>query len=722
MTGKHFSEKIKGPVSNIFDSTLVTAVREGFLYMMPLIIIGAFVVAILNIPIPLFQDFMLLQFGEGWKDFPLIVHNATLQIASLTAVIAISYALAKHERVVKEGRVRSIYIVLTAFSSYVAYIDPSRITDSVINTHAAGASSMFTALVVSIISVKLLVWFYEKYDKKFPSKEHKYNGNVVVRLSFHIIIPCLTVIIFFAIANQIMHVTRITEGIADMFSQAFQVLFMSDNVFSVILIVLMTQLLWFVGIHGGNVFMEALGEASENAAASGLEVSQFTKEFFDVFVYYGGAGTTLALIVALLIFGENSTGKKLARSAVFPGLLNINEPIIYGLPIIFNPFFFIPFLIAPVLVAAVAYIAMITGLVPLPTTEITWTTPLFVSGYMSTGSISAIILQIICFLAAFGVYMPFVKIAKENSEEKYKKDFDNLTKEMRYIQNSKSRKIITRSDEIGSVARFLAAEINDAVNNDRDLLHLEYQPKVDAEGRVLGAEALLRWDHEMFGHVSPMTILSIADEAKLDNDLGRWIIRKSMEAKRTWSEAGYKDVTLSINLSPVQLNTDRQLYDYIVEQIKRNRLDPADLEFELTENATIEHAEEIFHTLQDIRELGADISIDDFGMGHSSLKYLYDFFANVVKLDASLVQAVPKGKDRQEIVKAILDLCKRLNVRVVAEGVETKEQLEIMNKLGADYYQGWYFSKSLPNRRFLEYIKRKGTVDIKDHKSINTAE
>lgn len=716
MTGKHFVERTKNSVARMFDNTLVTAIREGFLYMMPLIIVGAFVVAILNIPIPPFQNYMLDQFGEGWKDFPLIIYNATLQIASLTAVIAISYALAKHEGPVKDGKIKSIYVVVTAFASYVAYVEPSEIAEAAITVDAASAASMFEALVISIMSVKLLVWLYEKYDKMFPSMEHKYNGNVVVRTSFHLIIPCVTVIIVFALANQLIHIMGIMEGISKLAKEAFQLLFMSDNVLSVILIVLVTQLLWFVGIHGGNVFMEALGEASENAAASGMEMTQFSKEFFDIFVYYGGAGATLALVVALLIFGESGTDKKLARSAIFPGILNINEPIIYGLPIIFNPYFFIPFLAAPVIIALLAYTAVASGIVPLPTAEINWTTPILVSGYMSTGSVSAVILQILCFLVAFGIYIPFVKLSKENNEEKYKKDFENLTKEMRYIQNSKARKIITRSDEIGNVARFLATEINDAVNNDRDLLHLEYQPKVDVDGKVLGAEALLRWNHEMFGYVSPMTILSIADEAKLNNDLGRWIIRNAMEAKKSWTEAGYPDITLSINVSPMQLNTDSGLYNFIIRQIKKNDLDPQMLEFELTENATIEQTEEIFHTLKSIRDLGADISIDDFGMGHSSLKYLYDFFANVVKLDASLVQAVPKGEDRKEIVRAILDLCKRLKVEVIAEGVETKEQLDIMNELGADYYQGWYFSKSLPNNRFIEYIEKKGTINIKNSK------
>lgn len=697
-------------VSSLFDNTLISAIREGFLYMMPLIIIGAFVVAFLNLPIPQFQEFMLNQFGEGWKDFPLIVHNATLQIASLTAVIAISYALATHEESVKDGYIKEIYVVLTAFASYVAFIKPSAIAESAISVEAASAGSMFSALIISIISVKLLMLFYKHYDKHFPSMAHKYNGNVVVRTSFHLILPCLGVILVFAIANMLIHVLGIIDGVTNLLEGGFKMLFMSDNVISVVLIVLATQLLWFVGIHGGNVFMEALGEASEEMATQGLAVGSFSKEVFDVFVYYGGAGATLALILALLIFGEKATDKKLARSAIFPGLLNINEPIIYGLPIIFNPFFFIPFLAAPVVVALISYIAVSTGIVPLPVNEINWTTPIFISGYVSTGSWSAVILQAICFVVAFAIYVPFVKLSKENSEEKYKKDFENLTREMRYIQDSKARKIITRSDEIGSVARFLASEINDAVNNNKDLLHLEYQPKVDAQGRVLGAEALLRWNHEMFGYVSPITILSIADEAELNNELGRWIIKTSMEAQKTWIDEGYKDVSLSVNLSPMQLNTDHDLMEFIEEQIEKNSLDPDKLEFELTENATIEQTDEIFGTLKQIREMGSDISIDDFGMGHSSLKYLYDFFANVVKLDASLVQAVPKGEDRQQIVKAILDLCKRLDVRVVAEGVETKEQLDIMNELGADYYQGWYFSKALPNERLIEYIKKKGTV------------
>jgi EAL domain-containing protein (putative c-di-GMP-specific phosphodiesterase class I) len=182
-----------------------------------------------------------------------------------------------------------------------------------------------------------------------------------------------------------------------------------------------------------------------------------------------------------------------------------------------------------------------------------------------------------------------------------------------------------------------------------------------------------------------------------------------LRGERVWQDAGYSNVNISVNLSPEQLNTDPDLAAYILQITKSLDLDPVLTEYELTENATIDETERLKQTLTEIRESGASISIDDFGMGHSSLSYLFDFFANVVKLDASLVQGVAEGEERRLIVGAILDLCAKLNVGVIAEGVETKEQLEIISELGADYFQGWYFSKSLTIDKLLEYLNLHGT-------------
>jgi lactose/cellobiose-specific phosphotransferase system IIC component len=702
-------------VARLADRPLIAGIRRGYMYLVPMLIIGAVIVAILNIPIPGFQTLMAGTFGEGWKTLPLIIHNATLQVISLSAVLCISYSLAGNEKAVQTGRIRSIYPVITAFASYVAFLTPKELTDAVVSAKAAGASSMFIATFVSVVSVKLLTQLHILYDRIVPERMYSYNGNSTLRQAFHLTPAILMTVFVFVLANMVWHHTALDETVSGAFMNAFHYLFMRQDIFSMIMIVLITQILWFFGIHGGNAFMEAYNEAQTAAAAAGGSMS-IPKEFFDIFVYFGGAGSTLALVVALLIFGSRHSDRKLAKGALFPGLLNVNEPLIFGLPIVLNPYYFIPFLLAPVAAAVISYGFMTAGLMPFPTEAVTWTMPIFVSGYLATNSVAAILVQVICFCVAVGIYMPFVFISKLNQEQGYLEDFKLMTREIIYYQQSTETRVLNRADEIGSVARYLAREIRNQISRlelpplGKNAMHMEYQPKSTIDGRVAGAEALLRWTHPLFGYISPMVILGIADEAKLSNALGRWIIRQSMYDMYRGHQAGYLRVKLSVNLSPVQLNTDAELGQYIGKLIREYNLAPEDLDFELTENAMILQSEQLQKTLSFIRQRGSDISIDDFGMGHSSLKYLFDFSANVVKLDASLVQDINNGEDRKIVIRAILDLCRKLDVKVVAEGVETVEQLEAIHALGADYFQGFYFSRALPYDAFLAYMDKQGTI------------
>jgi lactose/cellobiose-specific phosphotransferase system IIC component len=703
------TEKKPRGLFSLSDQPLLRGVRQGFMYMVPMLIIGAIIVAILNLPIAGYQNFMVLHFGGNWKDFLLVIHQATLQIISLTAVICISYSISSDEKPVQDGLLRPIYPVITAFACYVVYLKPGEIIDAVITAKAAGASSMFTAMLISIISVKLLSWLFTKYDNRFPETKYALSGNATILSSFHAILPVFATIFIFGLVNMLLHFTGLSVWMDSGLTSIFGYLFMQDSIISVILIVLITQILWFFGIHGGNVFMEALGSAQDTALAQGIEISHFSKEFFDIFVYFGGAGSTFALVAVLLFFGEANSDRKLARVSLVPSLLNINEPLIYGLPIVLSTYYFIPFILAPLASSVIAYTAMNAGLVPVPVADIPWTTPIFVSGYLSTGSLSAVLLQFVCFAAAFFIYLPFARIKRRDARARYKENYKNLAGEISYLQSVKVNKVMNRSDEVGSVARYLARQLGATIKNDAGDLHMEFQPKVVKDGRVSGAEALLRWTHPGLGGISPMVILALAEESGIGNELGRWIIKQSLSGERAWQDAGYSNIKLSVNLSPEQLNTDPNLAAYIAETTKSLDLNPALTEYELTENATIEETERLRQTLIEIRDSGASISIDDFGMGHSSLSYLFDFFANVVKLDASLVQVVTAGEDRRLIVGAILNLCAKLNVGVIAEGVETKEQLEIISELGADYFQGWYFSKSLTIDNLIEYLKTHGT-------------
>jgi lactose/cellobiose-specific phosphotransferase system IIC component len=696
------------PVADLSAKPLVYGIRRGYMNMAPFLMGGALVLAVLNIPITGFHEFMLAHFGQGWRTFPTVVYIATMQTLSLIAVISISHSVASLERLVQNGAIPHIFPVLSAFVCYVALLKPDDLAQVVISTEAASASNMFVAMVVAIVSVKLLVFFYAIYDRIAPDRRYSFNGNAAISSTFRISVPIFATVAVFAGVHILIHSTNLNEHISQVLMGVFHSLFSRGDLLSVALIVFVTQAMWFFGIHGGNVFMEAYSYTQEHAAAMGFPASPFSKEFFDIFVYFGGAGSTLALVAVLIFFGDRHSQRKLARNALIPSILNINEPLLYGLPIVLNPVYCIPFLLAPILSATLSYAALALGFVPFPEVgSISWTTPVFFSGYLSTGGVAAVGLQALCFAVAFIVYVPFVSVARISAEREYQADYRAMADEMTYVQPTQYRRVMNRTDKIGNVARYLARDIGTAIRGGQGDMHIEYQPKLRWDGDVSGAEALLRWTHPVFGYISPHVILGLADEANLGADLGRWIIKESLRDMRGVMDAGIKGITVSINLSPGQLNTDEQLGAFIENTMKEYGIPPECAEYELTENATIQQTEFLRKTLRRIRELGCDISIDDFGMGHSSLKYLFDFYANVVKLDISLVQGVTESSERRAIVRAIIDLCKRLKVEVVAEGVETEEQMNIVRELGAHFFQGWYFSKALPFQDFLTYVKNR---------------
>lgn len=461
--------------------------------------------------------------------------------------------------------------------------------------------------------------------------------------------------------------------------------------------------------------MDAVPVAA-SSVSSAMGEAIFNKEFFDTYVYLGGAGATFGLLIALLLVGKNSGETRLAKISVLPGLFNINEIMIFGLPIIFNPYFLAPFVLAPVFLCLNAWISVSVGWVPPVTQAVKWTTPIFLSGYLSTGSVVGAVMQAVNLVLAVLIYIPFVRMQEKHQQSARIEVFRGLANEIKYIQERQVKTILNRHDETGSLARALAAEIREGFKSQTQTLHMEYQPKVNYKGQIVGAEALLRWNHPVYGYVSPIVILNICDEANLTNELGQWIMNHSFSDMKRWHEQGFK-VPLSVNLSPRQLKEDGSLVRSVQDCISQLGIEPQYMELELTENATIDATDAICNKLGQITAMGLNLSIDDFGMGHSSLLYICDFYANVIKLDASLVGLITSDEQRRQIIKSILSLCEQLHVKAVAEGVETKEQVEMLHELGCECYQGFYYSRSLNYDSFLEYMSRHGTAEEEKQKS-----
>lgn len=690
-------------VSNLANQQIIRALRRGLLYLMPFILMGSVVVALLNFPIPAYQDFLNSVFGDGWQELGHLIHRGTLQIMAITSLITVSYAFAGEKNLVKSGEVNAIVIVITAFSSFIAFNS----SELIISVEEAGSTGMFGAIVISVLSCQLFCFFYKCRERIQPSDLINYNGSALTKESFKAFIPALLTIASFSGAKMLLDFIGLNGAV--FFSMITEGWMTGHNYLSALVINLLTHILWFFGIHGGNVVMDAMSGATP-VASSAADVSIFTKEFFDTYVYLGGAGATMGLLIALLLVGKSSSENRVAKVSILPGVFNINEIMIFGLPIIFNPYYFVPFIFSSVVLSFTAWIAVRIGFIPPVTQAVDWTTPVFLSGYLSTGSVAGIIVQAINLALAVLIYIPFVRLQERNHQRVRIATFKNLGREIQYIQTKQTRTVLNQHNDTGALARALVAEIKNGFKNHKPTLHLEYQPKVTREGKVMGAEALLRWNHPIYGYVSPLVILSICDEAGLTNTLGQWVMDQAFSDLEHWHKQGYR-VSLSVNLSPLQLQEDEMLVQNVESCIKRIGVDPKYMELELTENATIDPSDATRNKLEKIKALGMNLSIDDFGMGHSSLLYLCDFYANIVKIDASLVRAIVDDGQRQQIVKGILSLCSQMNVKAVAEGVETIEQVQMLHELGCQYYQGFYFSRSLTNDKFVTFVEQYGIAE-----------
>jgi diguanylate cyclase (GGDEF)-like protein/PAS domain S-box-containing protein len=237
-----------------------------------------------------------------------------------------------------------------------------------------------------------------------------------------------------------------------------------------------------------------------------------------------------------------------------------------------------------------------------------------------------------------------------------------------------------------------------------------YQPRLDcATGSITGVEALVRWDHPTKGVVEPGDFILAAEETGLIVPIGEWVLRTSCLQKRLWQEAGLPSMTMAVNVSARQLS-QTDLVDTAVRVISDNGLDPASIELELTESVAMKDADTTIKILREFKKNGIRVCIDDFGTGYSSLSYLKRFPIDKLKIDKSFIESCPTDPDDKAIVETVVAMAHSLKLRVVAEGVETQDQLNLLRAVDCDEWQGFHCSPPVPAENFVE-ILQKGWVE-----------
>jgi diguanylate cyclase (GGDEF)-like protein len=252
----------------------------------------------------------------------------------------------------------------------------------------------------------------------------------------------------------------------------------------------------------------------------------------------------------------------------------------------------------------------------------------------------------------------------------------------------------------------LERELHKAFDNDQFQLH--YQLQVNNLGQALGAEALIRWMHPERGMVLPFHFISLAEEIGLILPIGKWVIETACAQLKVWQQSAFtKDIVLSINVSAKQFR-QADFIEQIQDAVNRHGIDPTMLKIELTESLLLEDVEEIIITMTTLRNIGVQFSLDDFGTGYSSLMYLKRLPLNQLKIDQSFVRDLITDVSDQAIVHTIIAMAKSLSLDIIAEGVETEEQLQFLLNKGCTSYQGYLFSRPLPIMQFEELLKMRG--------------
>lgn len=412
-------EKVMPGFMKFATSKPITALKDGFILTMPLTLLGSIFMLIAAFPIPGWENFMAGIFGQSWSDPLWHVVGATFDIIALVAVFGIAYSYVKSDGI--EGTTAGIlgivsFLILT--NSFVITEAGEKI-GGVIPKSWTNGQGMVAAIIVGLFVGFIYSWFMRK-DIRIKMPESVPPG---VANAFSSLIPGFVIITLSMIVYVICDIAK-SMSMTEIIYQVIQIPLqsLSDSFIGVIVIVLLISLFWWFGLHGPNIVMGVMAPIlTANALANqavldsgaalvvGENASIVTAQFIDIFVKFGGTSITLGLIIASLMVAKSSQMTQLSKMSLIPGLFNINEPVIFGLPIIFNPIMLLPFILVPVLAAVITYGAISIGFMePFGAVQVPWTTPPVISGFLLSGWQGAVT-QIGLLAMSVVVYLPFVK-------------------------------------------------------------------------------------------------------------------------------------------------------------------------------------------------------------------------------------------------------------------------------------------------------------------------
>jgi len=677
------------------NAKAVCAIRDGLINIIPVIMLGAFSLALKSLPVGAYQAFLSRGTGAALASIFDFTFDATYGMLSVYMTISVAYSRASLRN---DGG--ALMQVLTSLVTFFILVGTP---ENGVSVDVLGATSMFTALFSALTAPAV----YERLEELFRNLGRRLGilpeEGSELNFALNAIFPVAASGLLFALVNRVIFQTTGAAGFNDLFQKVMTGLFrgLPNMGLSGFLFILVSSVLWCFGLHGSNilegvssVYFVPAAEANAQAVAAGLAAPHIvSKSFMDVFVLMGGCGSTICLLIALLLFSRNKSSRRLAVLSVVPGVFNINEPLVFGLSVIYNPIMMLPFILVPLLNYLTAYTATALGFLPVVCRTVEWTTPPLFSGWYATGSAAGTAVQAVCILIGVLVYLPFVKAYERSVNAALHSEYDGMVRALKESEASNSAaSVFLHRGRTRRFCRMLTEELTAALSQGR--VNMYYQPQYDNQRRLVGMEALLRWNHTVFGMVYPPLIIKLAEAGGIQFETERYAWETALADYAEMRERTGRHVDLSLNTTVGTL-VDPRFVGTLTALAERYGIPCGEVCVEITEQSELSMSDVVLKTLSELREKGFLLSIDDFSMGFTSVKYLQEDFFNEVKLDGALTRNVVSNRNSQEIISSITKMADALHFSVIAEYVETEEQLRKLEEIGCVRYQGWLFSKAV---------------------------
>ncbi|GLC88488.1 permease IIC component [Lysinibacillus piscis] len=408
---RFLEEKFVPVAARVGNQRHLVAIRDGFISIMPLTIVGSLAVLVNNLPIDLYQNAMNAMFSDGtWKQWGGNVWGATFGIISLLLSFVIAYQLTKSYG---KDALAGGTIGLAGYMTFGTFGEGG------LTGLTTGTGGIFLAIILGLISAELFSRLAGN-----PRLLIKMPAGVpsAVSKSFAALLPAIITIGILALIRTVISVGFEMPDIISSFYSAVQEPFMGlTNTWTAgLLLAFIPAFLWTFGIHGANIIDPFMQTINLDAIAKNMEAIDagqvapyiINKPFFDAFVNMGGSGTTIALVIAIFIVArKNKQYSTVGKLSAAPGLFNINEPLLFGLPIVLNPILFVPFILTPMVNVSIAYFATKWGWVPAATVAAPWTTPPIINGWLVTQSWTGAALSVVLIVVSILIYTPFLLAA-----------------------------------------------------------------------------------------------------------------------------------------------------------------------------------------------------------------------------------------------------------------------------------------------------------------------